>query len=183
MQNLGHQASSHGLEYHGLDKGKISYWNLSTPKLLEQALQHQEGELTRHGAFIALTGEHTGRSPNDRFVVQEDSTKGDIWWGTVNRPIAAEKFEGLRSKMIEHLTRGKVFVQDCYAGADPANRLKVRVVTENAWHSLFARNMFIQPTEDELGEFEPEFTVLQAPSLTADPATDGTTSGTFILVD
>ena len=183
MQILEHRASSHGLEHHGLDKGKITYWNLGTPELFEHALQRQEGELTCHGAFIALTGEHTGRSPNDRFIVEEDSTKGDIWWGNVNRPIAANTFEGLRHKMIEHLGRGKMFVQDCYAGADPANRLKVRVVTENAWHSLFVRNMFIQPAEDELGEFEPECTDLQAPSLTADPGTDGTTSGTFILVD
>ncbi|MGE4561909.1 MAG: phosphoenolpyruvate carboxykinase [Rhodospirillales bacterium] len=183
MQILEHRASSHGLEHHGLDKGKITYWNLGTPELFEHALQRQEGELTCHGAFIALTGEHTGRSPNDRFVVEEDSTKGDIWWGNVNRPIAANKFGGLRHKMIKHLGRGEIFVQDCYAGADPANRLKVRVVTENAWHSLFVRNMFIQPAEDDLGEFEPEFTVLQAPSLTADPGTDGTTSGTFILVD
>ena len=183
MQILEHRASSHGLEHHGLDKGKITYWNLGTPELFEHALQCQEGELTCHGAFITLTGEHTGRSPNDRFIVEEDSTKGDIWWGNVNRPIAANKFEGLRHKMIEHLGRGKMFVQDCYAGADPANRLKVRVVTENAWHSLFVRNMFIQPAEGDLGGFEPECTVLQAPSLTADPGTDGTTSGTFILVD
>ncbi len=182
MENVGNRASSFGLDNLDLGGVKTAHWNLGAPQLFEHACRRSEGQLTAYGAFIALTGEHTGRSPNDRFVVEEDSTKGVIAWGDVNRPISQAQFDQVHTKMLNHLNGKEVFVQDCYAGADKANRLKVRVVTENAWHNLFARNMFIQPAADELDAFQPEFTVLQAPSLTADPATDGTTSGTFILV-
>ncbi len=182
MENVGNQASSFGLDTVNLGTVKTAHWNLKTPQLFEHACRRQEGQLTSEGAFIALTGDHTGRSPNDRFIVEEDSTKDVIAWGDVNRPITPAQFDQVHAKMLNHLGGKDVFVQDSYAGADPDNRLKIRVVTENAWHNLFARNMFIQPADDELGNFEPEFTVLQAPSLTADPATDGTTSGTFILV-
>ena len=103
--------------------------------------------MTKHGAFIALTGEHTGRSPNDRFVVEEDSTKNDIFWGEVNRPITPAQFDGVLAKMEAHLEGNDVFVQDCYCGANLAHRLRIRQISENAWHSLFARNMFIQPQE------------------------------------
>lgn len=183
MENLGVRPSRYGLANHGLDGVKTAYWNLSAAPLFEHALQRREGQLTRHGAFIALTGEHTGRSPNDRFVVDEDSTRGEIWWGDVNRPISVDNFDRIYAKMLAHLNGRDVFVQDCYCGANPGHRLRIRQISENAWHNLFARNMFIQPPEGELENFVPEFTVLQAPSLTADPATDGTTSGTFILVD
>ena len=183
MDNLGFRPSRFGLEIHGLSNVERAHWNLGPPDLFEYALQRCEGQLTRHGAFIALTGEHTGRSPNDRFVVDEATTRDDIWWGDVNKPISVEHFNKLHAKMISHLSGCDVFIQNCYAGADMANRLKVRVITENAWHNLFARNMFIQPRADELDDFEPDFTVLQAPSVTADSAIDGTTSPTFILVN
>ncbi|MDD9876537.1 MAG: phosphoenolpyruvate carboxykinase [Magnetovibrio sp.] len=183
MKNLGFRPSRFGLDNHELENVATAHWNLGAPGLFEHALRRSEGQLTKHGAFIALTGEHTGRSPNDRFVVDEETTTGDIWWGDVNRPISVQHFDQLHAKMLAHLGGKEVFVQNCYAGADPANRLKVRVVTENAWHNLFARNMFIQPAADDLDGFEPEFTVLQAPSLTADAAADGTTSGTFIVVN
>ena len=182
MENLGLRPSSFGLNNHGLDNVEAAHWNLGAAALFEHAMRRGEGQLTKHGAFIALTGEHTGRSPNDRFVVEEASTKDEIWWGDVNRPMTEQHFDQLHAKMLAHLNGREVFVQNCYAGADPANSLRVRVVTENAWHNLFARNMFIQPASDDLGDFEPEFTVLQAPSLTADAAADGTTSGTFIVV-
>jgi len=182
VENVGNRASRFGLEKADLGGVKTAHWNLSAPQLIEHACRRGEGQLTAHGAFIALTGEHTGRSPNDRFVVEEDSTKDVIAWGDVNRAITATQFDQVHAKMLAHLNDAEVFVQDCYSGAETINRLKVRVVTENAWHNLFARNMFIQPPNEDLETFEPEFTVLQAPSLTADPATDGTTSGTFILV-
>ncbi len=181
MENTGHRISSYGLDQHGLGNVRTAYWNLGAPGLFEEAIRRGEGTLTAGGAFLAVTGEHTGRSPNDRFIVEEATSSGDIWWGNVNRPISEQHFDGLLEKMLAHLNGGDAFVQDCYSGADPDNRLRVRVVTEEAWHSLFARNMFIQP-DPANGAFEPEFTVLQAPSLTADPATDGTTSGTFIVV-
>ncbi len=180
MENTGHRISPFGLDQHGLGNVRTAYWNLGAPDLFEEAIRRGEGKLTAGGAFLAVTGEHTGRSPNDRFIVEEETSSGEIWWGAVNRPISEAHFDGLLEKMLAHLNGREVFVQDCYSGADPDNRLRVRIVTENAWHNLFARNMFIQP--DETSAFEPEFTVLQAPSLTADPAADGTTSGTFILV-
>jgi len=182
VQDVGHAISSNRLTQQGLGGDRTAYWNLSAARLTEESLRRGETRLAAGGALVALTGQHTGRSPNDRFVVEEDATKGEIWWGDVNRPISEAHFDGLHAKMLAHLSARDVFVQDCYAGADPAYRLAVRVVTENAWHNMFARNMFIQPADGELSSFDPAFTVLQAPSLEADPETDGTTSGTFIVV-
>lgn len=160
-----------------------AHWNLNIPKLFEHACRRNEGKVTSNGAFIALTGEHSGRSPNDRFIVKEPITQDKISWGEVNKSISVDNFDRLYKKMLGHLNNSEVFVQDCFCGADIKNRLKVRVVTENAWHSLFARNMFIQPSSTELKDFEPAFTVLQAPSLNAEPEKEGTTSGTFIVVN
>ena len=182
MQDVGHVISRHRLNEQGLDGNHTAHWNFGAARLTEEAVRRGEVRLADGGALLALTGEHTGRSPNDRFVVEEPETRADIWWGNVNRPISPAHFDVLLDKMTAHLSGCDVFVQDCYAGADPAYRLPVRVVTENAWHNLFARNMFIQPRDDGLMEFEPAFTVLQAPSLDADPESDGTTSGTFIVV-
>lgn len=183
MENIGHKISRNGLDQHGLGKLNHAFWNFSAPRLYEEAIRRGEGKMGQGGSFIALTGSHTGRSPNDRFVVEEDQTSGDIWWGEVNRPISEENFEKLLNKVLRHFEDRDAFVQDCYAGADETYRLPVRVVTENAWHNLFARNMFIQPTDSELESFEPQFTVLQAPSVQADPETDGTTSETFVILN
>ena len=182
MENLGHFKSSHGLENHGLEGVGRAFWNLDAHHLLEEAVRRGEGRLSAGGAIVTETGQHTGRSPNDRFIVEEPATKDQIWWGKVNRPISEAHFDGLLKKMLAHFRGKDAFVQDCYAGAHHDYRLKVRVITEAAWHNLFARNMFIQPIHQELAAFVPDFTVIQAPSLTADPAKDGTTSGTFIVV-
>jgi len=182
VENAGHFISSFGLDNHGLAGVKRAYWNLDAHHLFEEAVRRGEGRVSAGGAIVTETGQHTGRSPNDRFIVEEDATKGEIWWGNVNRPISEAHFDGLLAKMQKHYQGKDAFVQDCYAGAHPDYRLKVRVVTEEAWHNLFARNMFIQPPRQDLAGFEPEFTVIQAPSLEADPAQDGTTSGTFIVV-
>ena len=183
MKNFGHRISSYGLDNHGLGNVNAAYWNLSAPQLSAHSLGRDEGLLAQGGALVTVTGQHTGRSPHDRFVVEEASTKDDIWWGDVNVKISEENFERLADKMLGHLQGQDVFVQDCYAGADEAYRLPIRIVTENAWHNLFARNMFLQPDDKDLTGFKPEWTVLQAPSLEADPAKDGTTSGTFIVVN
>ncbi|MDA0997948.1 MAG: phosphoenolpyruvate carboxykinase [Proteobacteria bacterium] len=183
VQNIGHHVSRHGLDDLGLNKLGNVYWNHAAPSLFEEALARREAILSASGALVAYTGSHTGRSPNDRFVVEESSSKDDIWWGNVNRPISEANFERLLAKLRKHYEGRDAFVQDCYAGADPAFRLPVRIVTEHAWHNLFARNMFIQPPADALADFKPSFTVLQASSVNADPATDGTTSGTFIVVN
>ncbi len=183
MQNIGHLYSRNGLDQQGLGKVSNAFWNFSAPRLSEEAIRRGEVHLGQGGSLLALTGSHSGRSPNDRFVVEEDENSGNIWWGNVNRPISEENFEKLLAKMLKHYEGRDAFVQDCFAGADPTYRLPVRVITENAWHNLFARNMFIQPADSELEGFAPQFTVIQAPSVVANPATDGTTSETFIVLN
>ncbi len=181
MDTTGTRASSYGLDNQGLaDVGK-AYWNLTTPNLYQEAISRGEAKLADGGPLVAITGQHTGRSANDKFIVDEPSSSDNIWWGNVNKPIEAKYFNGLHKKMLGYLKGKEVFVQDCYAGADENHRLKVRIITECAWHNLFARNMFIQPSDDELANFEPEFTILQVPSFEADPTVDGTRSEVFVL--
>ena len=122
------------------------------------------------------TGEYTGRSPKDKYIVDEPENSGNIWWGPVNNKISPDNFNTMRNRMLAYLQHKEVFVQDCYAGADPDYRIKVRVITEQAWHSLFAQNMFINPSEDEHADFEPDFTILHAPNLQSVPNIDGTGS-------
>jgi phosphoenolpyruvate carboxykinase (ATP) len=130
------------------------------------------------------TGEYTGRSPKDRFLVREPSSEDKIWWGTHNQPIDAARFDTLLARLGAYLQGQDVFVQDCYAGADPEYRLKLRVITEYAWHNLFARTMFLQETDREvLGAFEPEFTVIDCPGFRAEPELDGTRSEAFVVVN
>ncbi|WP_205574706.1 phosphoenolpyruvate carboxykinase [Indioceanicola profundi] len=173
--------SSYGLDHLGLVNLKAAHWNLSPAQLYEQALLRGEARLSRHGALVALTGQHTGRSPNDKFIVQEETTSDDIWWGNVNKPISEEAFDRLQSRIQGYLQGREVFVQDLWAGADPAHRLPVRIVTQHAWHNMFAQNMFIRPPLAERTEFEPAFTVLQVPDFKAVPERDGTRSDVFIL--
>ena len=182
VEHVGSLISRVGLDRHGIRNVARACWNLGAPQLYEEALRRGEGVLAEGGALVTRTGQHTGRSPNDRFIVEEPSSAGEILWGTVNRAISEAHFERLLDKMLAHLQGRDVFVQDCHTTTTPAHRLKVRVVTEQAWHNLFARNMFIQPLAEELREFEPEFTVLHAPSLEADPETDGTNSGVFVVI-
>ncbi len=183
MQNIGDKISRNGLDLHGLKGLNNVFWNMSAPRLYEESIRRGETEMGQGGSLRAITGVHTGRSPNDRFVVEEDENSGDIWWGSVNKPISEESFEKLLKKIQRHFEGSDAFVQDCYSGADLQYRLPVRIVTEHAWHNLFARNMFIQPTNDELESFEPRFTVLHAPSVKADPDSDGTNSETFVILN
>lgn len=183
MDKKGTLISSFGLENQGLSGVGAAYWNLSAPALYAEALKRDEASLSEGGALVAITGEHTGRSANDKFIVQEPTSEDNIWWGKVNKPFEGSKFDGLHKKMISHLNGREVFVQDCFAGADSGHRLPVRIITECAWHNLFARNMFIQPTDEELTDFVPEFTILQCPSFEADPAVDATRSKVFVLAN
>ena len=183
MAQTGAVASHFGLDNQGIRTGGTEFWNLSVPELYEQALQRNEARLAHGGPLVAVTGEHTGRSPDDKFIVRDAETEDAVDWGAVNKPIDRAAFDRLRDRIADYLSSRDLFVQDCFAGADPDYRLRVRVITECAWHSLFARNMFIRPPADALRGFEPEFTVLQAPSVLADPEADGTNSSTFILVD
>jgi phosphoenolpyruvate carboxykinase (ATP) len=157
--------------------------NLSPAALYEHAIRRGEANLVATGALTAATGRHTGRSPKDKFFVQEPTSQEAIWWHPGNQAIGSDTFDGLLKRVDEFCASHEVFAQDVFACADPRYRLRVRVITEMAWHSLFARNLFIRPTADELLEFEPDFTVVSLPSLKADPARDGTRSETFILVN
>ncbi|MFQ5959432.1 MAG: phosphoenolpyruvate carboxykinase (ATP), partial [Alphaproteobacteria bacterium] len=183
MRQSGPAVSCHGLDNHGLSRLAAAHWNYTTPALYEEAIRRGEGVVARGGPLVVRTGQHTGRSANDKFIVKESSSADDIWWGAVNKPISPKHFAGIRQKLFAYLQGREVFVQDCYAGADPAHRLEVRIITETAWHSLFARNMFIVPPRDALSEFEPRFTVIQAPGFQADPEADGTHSGVFVIID
>jgi len=175
--------SAHGLENHGLENLNDVYWNLTTSQLYEQIIKRSEGTLAHLGPLVVRTGHHTGRSANDKFVVEEDETSKNIWWGKVNRPISEAQFDNIHKRMMLQLQTQDVFVQDCFAGADKEYRLPVRVITQHAWHSLFARNMFIQASQEELVDHVPEFTVINAPRFHAVPAIDGTNSETFIIVN
>ena len=141
-----------------------------------------EGRLAEGGPLCVDTGHFTGRSPKDKFVVEEPGSESRIWWGTVNQPLSEEHFEGLREKVVDHLERQDLYVVDAFAGADPAHRISVRVITDRPYHALFAKTMFIDPTAEELESFEPDALVLHAPAVEADPAEDGTRSGTFVVL-
>jgi phosphoenolpyruvate carboxykinase (ATP) len=148
--------------------------NLSAPALVEVAVQRGEGRLAAPGALVVRTGEHTGRSAGDKFVAEEASVRDSIWWGKVNQPLSPDRFAMLRGRVAGYLSGQMLFVQDLFAGADPAHRIRVRLVTPVAWHALFARNMFIRPAAEELVGFAPDWTILHAPGFRADPRIDGT---------
>jgi phosphoenolpyruvate carboxykinase (ATP) len=167
----------------GVTGAETIHANLTPPALIAHALRRNEGRLSADGAFIAETGTHTGRSVQDKFVVEDPDVRADIWWGKVNQPMAPERFSDLAARVRGWLgAKPELFTQDLYAGADPAHRVRVRLVTTNAWHALFARNMFIRPAQAELAGFQPDFTILHAPEFQADPARDGCRSETVIAL-
>ena len=157
--------------------------NLGPEALLEEAVKGGEGTLAKGGVLVVSTGRYTGRSPNDKFVVSEPSSRDRVQWGKVNRPIDEEGFNRLLRRVIDHLDDKRLFVRDCFVGADERYRLPVRVINESAWHNLFAANMFFPVPRDRIDAFTPEFTVIQAPSFKAVPERDGTNSEAFIIID
>ena len=183
MTQSGAVRSRFGLAEQGIRNYRQAYWNLPAPTLYEEALRRGEGVLGLGGALAVETGQYTGRSPNDKFIVEEQKTKDSIWWGPVNRPFSQTGFDSMHKRMLAYFQGRDLFVRDVFAGADPEYRLPVRIITEQAWHNLFAANMFLTPGHDELQNFEPAFTILQAPGLHAVPEQDGTKSEAFILVD
>jgi phosphoenolpyruvate carboxykinase (ATP) len=170
------------LAEHGIAVRARIYWHPTTSLLYTHALARGDAQLAEGGALVVDTGEHTGRSPKDKFIVREPGSESRIWWGEVNAEISEGAFDRLRSKVAARLGEGDVYVVDAFAGADPEHRLAVRVVTESPWHALFAKTLFIDPTHDELAEMVPDALVLHAPSVTAVPEEDSTRSGTFICV-
>jgi phosphoenolpyruvate carboxykinase (ATP) len=177
-------ASIYGLANHGLANLHRVYWNLPTASLYEEAVFRGEAAISHLGPMVVTTGKHTARAAADKFVVRESSTEDHVWWGEYNRPFSADKFSTLLTRMAGFLQGRDVFVQDCYAGADPDYRMPIRIVTEKAWHSLFARNMFMKIRSTEaLHRHVPEFTVICAPSFLASPVIDGTRTETFIIIN
>jgi phosphoenolpyruvate carboxykinase (ATP) len=183
MENRGPVISRHGVDKQGLGAAATVYWNLPPAQLVEHAVRRGEAELSNDGALVCHTGEFTGRSPNDKFVVEEPGSKESIWWGKVNHPIAAGRFDALLEKVRAHLAGRELFVFDGYAGADARHRIRVRVITEAAWQCQFAQNMFVRESDAaKLAIFEPDYVVIDAMSFKADPEADGTRTSTFILV-
>jgi phosphoenolpyruvate carboxykinase (ATP) len=170
------------LSAHGIRHGGRVYWNPTTSLLYMHTLLRGEGRLAEGGSLVVDTGRHTGRSPKDKFVVREPGSESRIWWSDVNQPLEEDRFEGLREKVVSYLEKNDVYVVNAFAGADPAHRLAVRVVTESPWHALFAKTLFIDPTGEELADHEPEALILHAPAVEAEPETDGTRSPTFIVL-
>jgi phosphoenolpyruvate carboxykinase (ATP) len=175
---------SSGLELHGIGNVARVYWNLSVPALYEEAVRRREALISAEGPLVCRTGQHTGRSPNDKFIVEEPSSADRVWWSKVNRPIDGRYFDALHQRMLNYVEGRELFVQDCHAGADPRYRLAVRIITDQAWHSLFARHMFIQiPGATEVPAHSPEFTVIDMPGLHAESPHHGTNSEVFILLN
>jgi phosphoenolpyruvate carboxykinase (ATP) len=172
-----------GLEEHGITNANLIYWTTPTPSLYELIIVRGEGLTTHLGAVAVKTGHYTGRAANDKFIVDEPSCHDHVNWGKINRPFDPTKFDALYKRLLAYLHGKDLFVQDCFAGASPAHRLPIRVITERAWHALFARNMFIQATEAELVNHKPAFTVIDIPSFHAVPSLDGTNTETFIIVN
>ncbi|HWP39176.1 MAG TPA: phosphoenolpyruvate carboxykinase [Gemmatimonadales bacterium] len=166
----------------GLAPSRATLRNLGPAALYELAVARREGQIVAGGAFNAITKPHTGRSPNDKFVVREPSSEHDIWWGKVNQPLDEAHFDLLYQHVVRYLERQELLIQDLFGGAHPDQRVPVRFITPSAWHALFVHNMFVRPRREDLAGFSPAFTVLHAPELEADPAVHGTRTGTFIVV-
>jgi phosphoenolpyruvate carboxykinase (ATP) len=170
--------------YLGLKNLGTVFYNQSTPALYEEAIRRREGAVAHGGPLVVRTGQYTGRSANDKFIVRESTSEDKVWWGKNNKAIEREQSRGLRVRLQAYLQGRDVFVQDCYVGADPKYRLRLRVITEHAWHSMFARNMFLHEEDPRaLSDFEPEFRVLHCPDFHALPDFDRTHSEAFIIIN
>lgn len=167
----------------GLSNVKGVLWNLTPAELVSEALKNNEGVLTDTGALMCKTGKFTGRSPKDRYIVKDEITKDTVWWGDINISFDEDKFDALYAKMIGSLGDKILYVRDAYAGADEKYSMKIRVIDTEAWHNMFCYNMFIQPQNEDLSDFHPEFTVLAVPDFYADPEIDGTRQKNFAIVN
>ncbi len=183
MQDLVLEPVTSPLSFLDLEsKGKVFY-NLSPAELVEQSLFRKEGVLSATGALMADTGQFTGRSPKDRYIVLDEQTKDSVWWGDINIPFDEKKFDALLTKMKYYLEYHEVFVRDVYAGADTSHRLSIRVVNTLAWHNLFCHNMFLRPSLEELKSFSPDFTIICVPQFEANPELDGTKNPNFSIIN
>ncbi|MFT6841680.1 MAG: phosphoenolpyruvate carboxykinase (ATP), partial [Psychroserpens sp.] len=170
------------LEAYGIKNAKVKY-QLSSDELHRLTIEKGQGIASSSGALAVNTGEFTGRSPQDRFIVKDDITKDRVWWGKINIPFDSDKFEALYNKVTDYLSNKEVFVRDSYACADDNYRLNIRVINEYPWSNMFAYNMFLRPTGEELKDFTPEWTIVSAPGFMADPEVDGTRQHNFAILD
>jgi phosphoenolpyruvate carboxykinase (ATP) len=182
VREFGKRNPACGIDKIGLGEADAAYYNLTEAALYEEALQRREAQLSAHGALVAVTGQHTGRSAKDKHVVRDPNTEGQVWW-EANRSMSPEHFETLLADFKAHAAGKELFVQDLVGGADATHRLKVRVVNELAWHSLFIRNLLIRPERSALDTFEPQMTIIDLPSFKADPERHGCRSQTVVAVD
>ena len=182
MSQDGRRGGAHGLENQGFRNLKTVHWNLSAPVLCEMALLRGEGHLAKDGPLVVLTGQHTGRSANDKFIVRDAASEKQVWWDN-NKPMQPAHFDALYADMMDFAQGRELFAKDLFGGADLEHRLPVRIVTEYAWHSLFVHQLLIRPTPDQLEGFAPEFTIIDLPSFEADPAKHGCASKTVIAVN
>ena len=182
MVNSDQSTKTISLEKYGIKNAKINY-QLSPNELQSKAIENGQGVETLNDTLAVNTGEFTGRSPQDRFIVKDDITKDRIWWGDINIPFESDKFQKLYDKVVDYLSEKEVYVRDSYACADNDYRLNIRVINEYPWSNMFAYNMFLRPTENELENFEPEWTVVNAPGFMADAKIDGTRQHNFAILD
>jgi Phosphoenolpyruvate carboxykinase (ATP) len=163
-------------------KGEI-FHNLPIQDLYDHTLKLGQGEVADNDALVVSTGEFTGRSPKDKFVVRDANTEDNVWWGAINNPFPEENFQPLMNRVLEFLEDKPLYVRDAYAGADPNYRLRVRVINQHPWQNLFVHNLFIRPEEKELADFTPDWTVIAAPDFHANPGRDGTRQHNFTIVN
>ncbi|MCK5796040.1 MAG: phosphoenolpyruvate carboxykinase (ATP), partial [Deltaproteobacteria bacterium] len=177
-------ASDFGLESHGLVRLKRVYWNLTEEALYEEFVFRGEGHIVNQGPMLVETGKWTARAAQDKYIVNEHETADHVWWGEYNRPMTPEKFANLFARVQSYLQGEELFVQDVYCGQDEEHRLAVRLITQDAWQSMFARNMFVTPkSRQEYQEFVPEFTLIAVPHFKCDPRIDGTRTSTALAVN
>ena len=182
MESAVNHSTHHDLSEHGIRNVEVAHWNLGPSPLMEKALQRHEGLLAENGAFVVRTGQFTGRSPKDKYIVRDEGTESTVDWGSVNQPMSEEAFDRIHERLLKFWEgEEEVFVQDGFGGADPEYSLPIRVIAQRAWHALFARCLFIRPS-GQAGH-RPEFTIYFAPAFYADPARDGTRSKTFIAIN
>lgn len=183
MENNHGIPNSFGLDNHGLNNLGNVYWNLCPPVLVEEVIRRKEGIISNQGAVVVNTGLYTGRSPNDKYIIKDDLTANEVWWGKVNRAMSELQFDRILTRLTAYLQNRDVFVQDLQVGAHPDYCLPIRVITETAWHSLFSRDLFIRLLPEKAIAQKPEFTVIQAPGFQASPESDGTNSAAFIILN
>ena len=183
MNEYGLRPKTANLNQLGLSNISNAYWNLTPAELIEETVIRGMGVLTDTGAVAIDTGEFTGRSPKDRFIVCDEYTENAVWWGDINIKFSSEKFDSLYAKMTSYLQNKDVFVRDSFACSDDRFKLNIRVVNEYPWSNHFADNMFISPKNDELENFNPDWHIINAPGFYADPKTDGTRQHNFAVIN